>query len=562
MGGSFSGISGGDRPGEELNGTEFLKRLEETQKLRAGQTPAEQKNALDKLQKEFSLSEAKFKIVKDGFERGEDPAQVMKSVFGEKAEVTKTDRLKEPKTTNRTGVNLRGKVTPTANPRLEAIKTKQAELIQKMTFGFEVSLASPELDLAVRADIDWLRMMTRDQANLSTALASEMGAEAASKWEVGLDPGTLEIRTPVQKMETIFSSMEPLFKAAKKARLVADFGFGGYYGGGGHIHIGRNIFDENPLLLRNLLVEISNRPYIQAVFEELADDQAQSVRQRGQMGEFKNEIDAIDQKWRDTSGHLDMNELLTVLKPMFKKSLAGLSTATGSRYRDVNLANLYSKTGEDPPTVEIRMHRGQSSAEDCRDLSEFWTYVLASLSLEKGPVPLSTMSQAEAETLRLPSRATALMRKFVRDTGIPNPERFDRFAEQRFPQTVVKLGPAEHPDVEIRFADFMGENDTPVYEVLVRNPSIRQIQLGDGPPIELYAAPELGSGVRVGKYVHAGSGNIVVVGGVPGVTSVDLTEARRPVDEFKTALSVDQAYADRMAADIAYWNNRLGARDP
>ena len=524
MGGNASGISGGDRVGEKLNGTEFLKRLEETQRLREGQTPAEQKESLEKLKKEFSLSDAKLKLVKDGFALGEDPALVMKWVIGEKVDVTKTDRLKDPKTTKRTGVNLRGKVASTANPRLEAIKTKREELVKKMTFGFEVSLGSVEFDRADRGGTgNSSSIRSEDQARLQAAFKRQVGEVGIQGWDVGTDCSTLEIRPPVQTMETIFSSMEPLFKAAKDAKVTADFGFGGYYGGGGHIHIGRNIFDENPLLLRNLLVEVFNRPYIQAVFEELEDDQAKSIRQRGQTDEFKTEIDAIDQKWRDTKGKLDMESVLEAFRPIF--------SSWSDRFRDVNLSNLFNGS---PPTVEFRMHRGESSAADCSDLSEFWTYALASMSLEKSPVPMAKMGEAEAETLRMPSRAKALFQKFTRDIGIPNPERFDRFFEQRFPQTVIKLGLGDIPRVEIRFADFVDQNDTPAYEVLVRDPDITRVQFGENAPIQLFAAPELGEGVRIGKYVHREPGNVTSASwGVPGRTPIDFTEARRPVDEFK-----------------------------
>ena len=533
MGGNASGISGGDRVGESLNGTELLRRLEETQRLRSGQTPAEQTEALERLKREFSLSDAKFQIVKDGFARGEDPAVVLRSVLAERVDVTRTDRLQQPEVTNRTGVSLRGRVTPTVNPRLEAIKGKQSELAQKMTFGFEVSLGSAEMHRAELAGgyVSW-SVMSVDQGRLRTALTDEIGTQAASRWDVGTDPGTLEVRPPVQKMETIFSSMEPLFKAAKKAKVIADFGFGGYWSGGGHIHVGRNIFDENPLLLRNLLVEVTNRPYIQAIFEALEDDQAKSIRQYGQMPQFKAVVDAVDQQWRATNGQMQIQAVLDALRPV----------SGGTRYRDVNLTNMY---GGSPPTVEFRIHRGQSTAEECRDLSEFWTYVLANLSLEKSPIALATMSDAEAETLRMPSRAKPLMQKFLHDIGIPNPERFDRFFDQRFPDTAVKLGPAEKPDVEIRFADFVDQNDTPAYEVLVKNPSITQIQMG-GRPVELFAAPELGEGVRIGRYVHQARGNATTISGVPGVTNVDFTEARRPVDEFRPVVPSDQD--DEMAA--------------
>ena len=521
MGGNASGISGGDRVGEKLNGTEFLRRLEETQRLRAGQTPAEQKESLEKLQREFSLSEAKFKIVTDGFARGEDPAIVMRSVIGERADVTKTDRLQQPEITNRTGVNLRGRVAPPVNPRLEAVKAKREELIPKMTFGFEVSMSSDAIERANQGN-DWsatYRLIGENQTKLRTALQAEIGS-AVSGWDVGMDPGTIEVRPPVQKMETIFSSLDPLFKAAKTAKVSADFGFGGYWSGGGHIHIGRNIFDENPLLLRNLLVDVANRPYIQAIFEALEDDQAKSVRQQGQMDQFKTVVGAVDQLWRAGNGQLQIQAVLDALRPV--------SNAT--RYRDVNLTNMY---GGNPPTIEMRIHRGQLNAEECRDLSEFWTYVLANLSLEKSPIAFDKMTDDEAATLRMPSRAKPLMQKFLDDIGIPNPERFDRFFDQRFPSTVVRLGPAENPDVEIRFADFVDQNDTPAYEVLVRNPNITEIKLGNGAPVQLFAAPEIGPGVRIGKYVHQGQGNVTTISGVPGVTSVDFKEARRPVDEYR-----------------------------
>ena len=98
----------GAKGGETIGDAKLLRRLEDLQKERAGQTKAERQQSLEELRKEFSLPENKFKLIKDGFEKGEDPQKVMRSILSEKTEVTKTNRLKDPVKTATSAVSLRG----------------------------------------------------------------------------------------------------------------------------------------------------------------------------------------------------------------------------------------------------------------------------------------------------------------------------------------------------------------------------------------------------------------------------------------------------------------------
>ena len=108
MGGFSSGASGGGKIGEKLNSTDLLRRLEEAQKLRPDQTPAERKQALEKLRLEISLSDSEFKLVEDGVEKNQDPKLVLKTTLNVNQGVARTNHLKTPTRTGTTGFDLRG----------------------------------------------------------------------------------------------------------------------------------------------------------------------------------------------------------------------------------------------------------------------------------------------------------------------------------------------------------------------------------------------------------------------------------------------------------------------
>ena len=140
MGGFFSGLWGGGNAVREIDSSKFLNRLTEIQEAQVGRTPAERDKALAKLKKEFSLTDARFKLVRDGFEKGQDPKAVLKSVLAVKEDVTKTNRLKATAKTSSGGVNFRS-----------GGKTKGAEDFRKLTpnDGVIADSESPA-DMAIR----------------------------------------------------------------------------------------------------------------------------------------------------------------------------------------------------------------------------------------------------------------------------------------------------------------------------------------------------------------------------------------------------------------------------
>ena len=396
------------------------------------------------------------------------------------------------------------------------LESMVAALSQEMTWGFEPTFTNEKME-------DHKSLIDANRDLLALAMKAELSREQLAGWNIGTDPGVVEVRPPPQTLKTILPTMRALFEAARKVGLPSEIAFGGFGGGGGHIHIGRNIFDKNPLLLRNLLVDVYNRPYIKAMLDEMGDvGNAASIQQRGEDARFRKSIAEFDERWRQTRGELDIEAALRIFAGLYKDE----------RYRDVNLTNLY---GKGLPTVELRAHRAQRTPEDFYDLAEFWLYRIANLSLAKGPIRLEPASGTRRQDLMLPSAAATLWRKLVRESGLPRPERYERFVRGRFARP-LRIGPSEKPDVEIRFVDW-GESEgvQEIYEVLVLNPAIKDIKVGSKRVAlrESQASPGRPLS-RAGRISLEAGQDRIGVSGIPGIASIDISQARRQVDVYRS----------------------------
>lgn len=418
-----------------------------------------------------------------------------------------------------------------------ATVSKEAERLKpQLQFGFEPTFTSLRMDHLYYSDPNNPAAFGAYQKTLRDSLERELerelkprraSASASSywhkKWTVSVDGGVIEIQPPPQRLKTILPQMKALFRASSRVGLAPEIAWGGIEGGGGHIHIDQGIFARKPLLLRNLITDLRNRPYIQAVLGEMADDQAQSVWQKGQEPSLRRALRTLDALPPSLPGRASLRMTLGVLNLLLGEN----------RYRDLNLQNimhrrLYGRTSE-LRTVELRLHRAQRSPEDFQDLAEFWAHRLAALRLS-GPIPIEPLSRAEAGRRQLPSVASALFRKLVLDSGLPRPRRFERFVRERFPAP-VSFGPPGRPSIKIRYMEPVGKRGHR-YEVLVLAPEISELRVGRGRRrVDLMEAPELPGLPRVGSLVS--SRNLLEVEGAPGIKSLDLKEARGPLERYR-----------------------------
>lgn len=419
------------------------------------------------------------------------------------------------------------------------VEAAARDLREKMLFGFEPTFTNSQMERLYRDSssrlkgaggtlLDFVGYRNELRKRLLKGLRDELGItrsdgdwafyDEVGKWNIDIDIGVIEIQPPPLRYGQILPEMEALFRAAYTAGLKAEIAFGGIHGGGGHIHLDHGIFAQNPLLLRNLLVDVFNRPYIQAVLEELADDTQQSIHQRREYGLFRAVILEFDRTWRKRGGRIGPLEALQILKPY------GMN-----RYRDVNLSNLVNTTW--PYTVELRMHRAQTFAGLFKDLADLWIYRLANLSLATEPIPMLDLSREAFRRMQLPSVASHLWRKLIRDSRLPEPGLFDHFVYSKFARP-LRLGPEGRPRLKLRYIRPHGNNGA-IYEALVADPAVREIRMGPSRRrVRLAPAPELPGSPRIGVFVYHGAQDLVPVGGVPGLKEIDLSLTRKWVDSY------------------------------
>src|SRR5262249_52931158 len=113
------------------------------------------------------------------------------------------------------------------------------------------------------------------------------------KWVFENDGGALEVACPPLKLGEL-GETEAVFQTFAELGLKPEVSIAGQDGGGGHIHLGRQIFDRNPLLLRNFIVDVLNNPGGQTVLEEGGEDQALSLRDGGLEGRLRAELAKLD----------------------------------------------------------------------------------------------------------------------------------------------------------------------------------------------------------------------------------------------------------------------------
>ncbi len=300
-------------------------------------------------------------------------------------------------------------------------------------------------------------------------------------WKFHNDHGSVEAVSPILSTAQI-SSAEAVFSAFKKAGLKPLVAYGGLYGGGGHIHVGRNIFDENPLLLRNFIVDLLNRPYLRTALEEPGDPAARGVREMGAEKEFRRRLSILDGKFnrgeavtaRDVAvAHFESFDsawkvALFRLLPSFIKTLVVRNMK--GRNVDINLANIMLDL---LPTAEFRTPRPPSDIEVLKKRIKFLEAYLHYLKSFKKPIEMIHLSKSALAQLGRPSIVFKQWERFVSKIKL-EPSEFAYEIEERFPalakggQTTLRGNQLEiregvsqsgQRNFEIRVVSFQPVND-------------------------------------------------------------------------------------------------------
>ncbi|GEM_PF-2781276 len=397
------------------------------------------------------------------------------------------------------------------------------------------------------------------------------------KWNIGTDPGVIEVQPPPMKLSDVVRKMTPLYEAMWAVGLKTKLPDNPKWGTGGHIHVDKKIFVDNPLLLRNLLVDIHNRAYIEGIFNDLGDHyNARTLFERGEQDAFIDVIEAIDRK-AAAKGKYEYQDVLDALKPIFGSQ----------RYRDVNLTNLWT---DSPPTVEVRLFCGQSGPKDLYDEARFLGRYLKHLEAKGKPIEPHKFTQAQRDALRSPTVAEAEFRKLLGELGLEWTP-YERFVRNHFPDPLKAVG------AQVRVADFYepGRGDTwggldnpfVMYEVRIASEGTVKV---DGATIELAEIQTAEGIVRVGR-VHKryndrfkmelfdGEGKLVEAKEL-GMAEFDGVASRpkdRPfLSKIRRRLSLRRtwenwtgtrapiaradAFADQKLAEVLRWLDRPGTR--
>jgi hypothetical protein len=303
-------------------------------------------------------------------------------------------------------------------------------------------------------------------------------------WTFHNDHGALETASDVIPAGGGYAATSAVFEAAKRIGLKAEYYIAGQLGGGGHIHIGRKIFDENPLLLRNLIVDLYNRPYIKAVLEEIADPAAPTITDRGREAEFRKRLAALDARFakgetpdaeevamsylgaigsRFKSGDMkNITEgtrklIYSLLPPQFtieqamhlpEIARAAVFRNMDARNMELNLINLFLKS---PPTVEFRSPRSPKSAKEVDARLNFLEHYIQYLNTIDQPIEMKTFSTYERALLESPDYIRERWDALISLVGL-EPAKYRYEWESRFPALLkVGEGSPKGSRLEVRF---------------------------------------------------------------------------------------------------------------
>jgi hypothetical protein len=340
-------------------------------------------------------------------------------------------------------------------------------VIPELTFGLELAATNAQIASgfyssnggAYQAAINTLadKLMeiipgaTRPKFQIQNSGSVEIAVPGKSKpITISHDQGVIEVQWPPLKPNEVRQQADYFFRAAKEANLTTVKQDGERINGtSSHLHVGKNIFEKNPLLLRNLLVAMHNRPEFEAVFNDFGDRvNAQTVFERGEQIKFIAAIKRIDTIAKKNGGKYLYEDILRELRPVF-----GIG-----RERDVNLINLY---GTRIPTVEFRFLCNQRSARDVADQALMMGLFLNHLDGIKSPIQPRRFTSLEWKSRRMPQVAEANMMKLFSELKLPKSfkQRIkERFINHRAGEVVGKDASGQ---IEVKAFDQFGPGEGP-----------------------------------------------------------------------------------------------------
>ncbi len=322
----------------------------------------------------------------------------------------------------------------------------QAQIVEEdLRFGFEPTatdetmyggdLSQYQEDLKVKV-ADAFLTRAAGARKLSTGYMGVRVEWEGHTWNIDVDPGVIEVQPPPMKLADIKRYLQPMYEAFWSTNLATKFPDNPTWGTGGHVHLDKGVFERDPLLLRNLLVDVHNRAYLEGIFNDLGDHvNARTVYERGEQDAFIEAVRKIDRTAASKGGKYEFNDVLEGLRPLFQNE----------RYRDVNLINLWTNN---PPTVEVRFLCGQTDAQDLYDQARWLARYLKHLEKQGRPLEPRRFTPVEREALRSPSVAESEFRKLLGELGLEW-KSYSRWLKDRFPKP-YRL---ERKGVEVRYFD-------------------------------------------------------------------------------------------------------------
>ena len=368
------------------------------------------------------------------------------------------------------------------------------DVTEGLTWGFEptaVTLQNEFFDIGKPVNgkmIDYVKQSAEKFAELThgtvitptdrTILSTYQGIlevkNSVGTWMFHNDHGALEVATPIITDDT-FGMMDQVFETFKEMGLSPNYYSAGQGGGSGHIHVGRTLFDKNPKILRNLLVDLENRPYIQSVFEELGNDQSKSIRDFGAEAEFTKRLGAIDasllagkaitiEDIADAFIKSTSPAWKVMIAKILPKSLESIMFRNmEGRTSAINVVNLFTNR---PPTIEFRAFRPPNTTLELKQRMTFLKRYLNWLANQEELIPFKDMSTVELKRMRAPAQAIEDWNKFLKDELKLDPADYQSEIDERFPILTHSSVKVEDGGYEFEVRP-MHTIDHPLYEIRI-----------------------------------------------------------------------------------------------
>ncbi len=265
------------------------------------------------------------------------------------------------------------------------------------------------------------------------------------KYKIGHDLGFVEVQPMPVSLSEIKEKIGPVFRAFEFAGLTTKLRSSSkaFMGTGLHIHVEKTVFEKHPILLRNLLADLHNRPYLESIFNNMGNHTNAIPFYEAKLQDELFRVLAIIDSQAKVDGYYVYQKILDVLSE---------SKFSQDRYLVVNLMNLFNQR---LPTVEFRLMGGQVDENDLSDQAFFLAHYLEHLSKISDPIaPKTYVSFSDFERQRSPLNAETEFLRLLSLIHLPK-DSYQRFIDRRFPLTTRLSGKYENEpfSIEVRVYD-------------------------------------------------------------------------------------------------------------